>query len=170
MGSGDNEQVLQQPVIDSNTAPESPDPKIEETIRVLDLYQTREKIYTRRTDGFFSRLQRWTWMPMLSAFLLLPWLQWDGRQMVWFDLPSRKFYVFAITFWPQDFMLLAGALIIAAFALFTVTVMVGRVWCGFSCPQTVWTMLFMHAENFWEGDRNARIKLDKQPMSWQKVP
>lgn len=141
----------------------------DDTIRVLDLYQTRDKIVVRKLDGFFQRLKRYTGLPMLAAFLTLPWLQFDGRQIVWFDLPARKFYVFNITFWPQDFMLLAWALIISAFALFTVTVMVGRVWCGFSCPQTVWTWLFMGAENIWEGDRNARIKLDKAPLSWNKL-
>ncbi len=141
----------------------------EETIQVLDLYQTREKIYVRKLQGFFQNLKRFTGIPMLTAFLVLPWFQYDGRQLLWFDLPSRKFYVFTVTFWPQDFMLLAWALIIAAFALFTVTVMVGRVWCGFSCPQTVWTWLFMGTEHFWEGDRNARMKLDKAPMSWNKL-
>ena len=141
----------------------------EETIRVLDLYQTREKIQTRKLPGFFRNLRRWTWFPMLGAFFLIPWFNLDGRQLVWFDLPSRKFYVFNITFWPQDFMLLAWALIICAFALFTVTVLVGRVWCGFSCPQTVWTMLFMSLEDKFEGDRNQRIKLDKAPWTFNKV-
>lgn len=149
--------------------PEEKSTAAEETIRVLDLYQTREKIYVRRLLGFFQRLKRFTGLPMLAAFFILPWIQYDGRQLLWFDLPSRKFYVFNITFWPQDFMLLAWALIISAFALFTVTVMVGRVWCGFSCPQTVWTWLFMGTEYLWEGDRNARIKLDKAPLSWNKL-
>lgn len=141
----------------------------EETIQVLDLYQTREKIYVRKLGGFFQKLKRFTGIPMLAAFLLIPWIQYDGRPLVWFDLPARKFYVFNITFWPQDFMLLAWTLMIAAFALFTVTVLVGRAWCGFSCPQTVWTWMFMGSENIWEGDRNARIKLDKSPFSWNKL-
>ena len=145
------------------------DPKTEETIRVLDLYKAREKIQTRRLPGFFRTMRRWTWFPMLGAFFLIPWFNIDGRQAVWFDLPSRKFHVFAITFWPQDFMLLAWALIISAFALFTVTVLVGRVWCGFSCPQTVWTMLFISIEDRFEGDRNQRIKLDKSPWNFNKV-
>jgi len=145
------------------------DPQREETIRVLDLYQTREKIQTRKLPGFFRSLSRWTWLPMLSAFFLIPWVNIDGRQAIWFDLPSRKFHVFIVTFWPQDFMLLAWALIIAAFALFTVTVLVGRVWCGFSCPQTVWTMLFMSIEERFEGDRNKRIKMDKAPWTFDKI-
>src|SRR5690606_22380496 len=105
----------------------------------------------------------------MLGFLLLPWLQVDGRPAVLFDLPARQFHIFWITFWPQDFMLLAWALIIAAFALFTVTVLLGRVWCGFTCPQTVWTLMFISVEHFCEGDRNKRIKLDKQPWNLEKV-
>lgn len=141
----------------------------EDVIRVLDLYETREKIQTRQLPGFYRNLQRWTWLPMLSAYFLLPWINLDGRQAIWFDLPTRQFHIFWITFWPQDFMLLAWALIISAFALFTVTVLVGRVWCGFSCPQTVWTMIFMYIEDWCEGDRNQRIKLDKAPWNRQKT-
>jgi len=141
----------------------------EEVIRVLDLYENREKIYTRKLQGFYRDLRNWAWIPMLGGYFLLPWLNLDGRQAVWFDLPSRQFHIFNMTFWPQDFMLLAWLLIIAAFALFTVTVLVGRVWCGFSCPQTVWTMLFIWAEHVWEGDRNQRIKLDRAPWSLHKV-
>ena len=151
---------------DDKSAPNS---NSEEVVRILDLYETREKIYTRRLEGFYRNLKRWTWIPMLSGYLLLPWINLDGRQAILFDLPARKFYVFWLTFWPQDFMLLAWALIICAFLLFTVTVLVGRVWCGFSCPQTVWTMLFMAAEHFWEGDRNQRIKLDKAPWNSEKI-
>lgn len=141
----------------------------EEVVRVLDLYETREKIYTRKLKGFYRNLRKWTWIPLLGGYFLLPWISIDGRQAVWFDLPARKFHIFGITFWPQDFMFLAWLLIICAFALFTVTVLVGRVWCGFTCPQTVWTMLFMAAEDFWEGDRNKRIRLDKAPWTLDKV-
>lgn len=141
----------------------------EEVIRVLDLYETREKIYTRRLAGFFRDVKKYTLLPLMLGYFLLPWLNIDGRQAVWFDLPARKFHIFALTFWPQDFMLLAWLLIICAFGLFTVTVLVGRVWCGFSCPQTVWTLWFMAAEHFWEGDRNQRIKLDNSPWSANKV-
>jgi len=141
----------------------------EEVIKILDLYETREKIYTRRLKGFFRDVRKYTLMPMMAAYFLLPWLNIDGRQAIWFDLPERKFHIFWLTFWPQDFMLLAWLLIICAFALFTVTVLVGRVWCGFSCPQTVWTLWFMYAEHVWEGDRNQRIKLDNAPWSANKV-
>jgi len=141
----------------------------EEAIRVLNLYETKEKIYTRRLKGFFRDVKKYTLTPMLMAYFLIPWLNIDGRQAIWFDLPERKFHIFWLTFWPQDFMLLAWLLIICAFLLFTVTVLVGRVWCGFTCPQTVWTLWFMVAEDFWEGDRNQRIKLDKAPWSVEKV-
>ena len=140
-----------------------------EAIQVLDLYQTAEKIYTRRLNGFFRRLQNWSWMPFLGAYFLIPWLQIDGRPAMLFDLVERKFHVFWITFWPQDFPLLAWLLIIAAFALFTVTNLFGRVWCGFSCPQTVFTQIFMAIEERFEGDRNRRIRLDNSPWGAQKI-
>lgn len=137
--------------------------------KYVDLYAAgNTKIYTRKVRGFFQRLRRYTGIPLLLGYLLLPWLTIDGRQAVLFDLPARKFHIMWMTFWPQDFMLLAWLLIIAAFALFTVTVLVGRVWCGFTCPQTVWTMMYIWAEDKCEGDRNARIKLDKAPMSFSK--
>ena len=79
----------------------------------------------------------------MGIYYFLPWLNFDGHQAVLFDLPARKFYIFAITFWPQDFIFLSWALIIAAFTLFFVTALAGRVWCGFACPQTVWTELFV---------------------------
>jgi cytochrome c oxidase accessory protein FixG len=141
----------------------------EEIVKIVDLYQGAEKIYTRRIKGFYRRLQQWSWIPMLAAYFLLPWINLNSRQILWFDLPARKFYVFGLTFWPQDFMLLAWLLIIAAFALFAVTAFAGRVWCGFTCPQTVWTMLFMWSEHAWMGDRNKRIKMDRQPWSLGKI-
>ena len=86
----------------------------------IDLYQRREKIYTRKTEGFFQRVRLFTGWPLLLGYLLLPWLSWDGRQSVLFNLPERKFDILGLTFWPQDFPLLAWFLIIAAFGLFTV--------------------------------------------------
>ncbi len=135
----------------------------------IDLYEGSNKIYTRKVKGFYQRLRRYTGIPLLLGFMLLPWINIEGRQAVLFDLPERKFHILWTTFWPQDFMLLAWLLIIAAFALFTVTVLVGRVWCGFTCPQTVWTLMYIWAEDKCEGDRNARIKLDKAPWSFEKV-
>lgn len=148
---------------DSQTVPVRQEP------HVLYLYETRKKIYARRLVGVYRKLKKRSGIPLLLAYVLCPWLQIDGRQALWFDLPERKFHIFWLTFWPQDFMLLAWLLIICALALFTVTVLVGRVWCGFSCPQTVWTMMFMGVEHFFEGGRNKRIKLDMALLSFDKV-
>ena len=135
----------------------------------LDLYQKREKVYTRKIEGFYQRLRLYTGWPLLIAYFLLPWISINGRQAVWFDLPERKFHIFTMTFWPQDFPLLAFLLIIAAFGLFAVTVVAGRVWCGYTCPQTVWTSIFMWIEQKAEGSRNQRIRLDKGPWTLSKV-
>jgi cytochrome c oxidase accessory protein FixG len=135
----------------------------------IDLYQHREKIYTRKMEGFFQRLRLYTGWPLLLGYFLLPWFSWDGRQAVLFDLPARKFHILGLTFWPQDFPMLAFLLIIAAFALFTVTVFAGRVWCGYTCPQTVWTSIFMWLEQHTEGSRNQRVRLDKAPWTSAKL-
>lgn len=140
-----------------------------DSIRYINLYESQDKIYTRKIVGFYQRIRRYTGLPLISAYLLLPWLLVDGRAAVLFDLPERKFHVLWMTFWPQDFMLLAWLLIIAAFSLFTITVLLGRVWCGFTCPQTVWTLMFISIEHFVEGDRNKRIKLDKQDWNLEKT-
>ncbi len=134
-----------------------------------NLYQAANKIYVRKTDGFFQNIRRYTGIPLLLGFVLLPWFTIEGRPAMLFDLPERKFHILWTTFWPQDGMLLAWLLIIAAFTLFTVTVLVGRVWCGFTCPQTVWTLMYIWAERIFEGDRNKRIKLDKQPWNTEKL-
>ena len=134
----------------------------------IDLYQRRERIYTRKVEGFFQKIRLYTGWPLLLGYFLLPWLSWNGQQSVLFDLPERKFHILGLTFWPQDFPMLAFLLIISAYALFAVTTFAGRVWCGYSCPQTVWTTMFMWVEQKTEGSRNQRIKLDKAPMSLQK--
>ncbi len=135
----------------------------------IDLYQRREKIYTRKIEGFFQRIRLFTGWPLLLGYFLLPWLNWDGRQAVLFDLPARKFHILGLTFWPQDFPLLAFLLIIAAFSLFAVTVVAGRIWCGYTCPQTVWTSIFMFLEQKTEGSRNQRIKRDQGPWTVDKA-
>jgi cytochrome c oxidase accessory protein FixG len=135
----------------------------------IDLYQRREKIYTRKIEGFYQRLRLFTGWPLLLGYLLLPWLSWDGRQAILFDLPARKFHILGLTFWPQDFPMLAFMLIIAAYGLFAVTTFAGRIWCGYTCPQTVWTSIFMWLEQKTEGSRNQRMKLDKGPWSLEKI-
>lgn len=133
------------------------------------LTRRREKIYTRKIEGFFQRIRLYSGWPLLLGFFLAPWLTWNGHQAIWFNLPERKFYIMGLTFWPQDFPLLAWLLIIAAFALFAVTVWAGRIWCGYTCPQTVWTAIFMWAEQLAEGSRSQRMKLDQQPMNAEKA-
>ena len=135
----------------------------------IDLYQRREKIYTRKIEGFFQRIRLFTGWPLLLGYFLLPWLNWDGRQAVLFDLPARKFHILGLTFWPQDFPLLAFLLIISAYSLFAVTVIAGRIWCGYTCPQTVWTSIFMFLEQKTEGSRNQRIKRDQGRWTLDKV-
>ncbi len=135
----------------------------------LDLYQKREKIYTRQIEGFFQRIRMFTGWPLLAGYFLLPWFSWGDRQAVLFDLPARQFHILGLTFWPQDLILLAWILVIAAFCLFFFTTLFGRVWCGYSCPQTVWTSIFMWIEQKTEGSRNQRIKLDASPWTASKA-
>ncbi|MDF3863674.1 cytochrome c oxidase accessory protein CcoG [Pseudomonas denitrificans (nom. rej.)] len=126
-------------------------------------------VYTKRFAGRFRDLRRLGGGLLFLLFFGTLWLTWNGRQAVLWDLPERKFYIFGATFWPQDFILLSAILIIAAFGLFFITVFAGRVWCGYTCPQSVWTWIFMWAEQVTEGDRNQRIKRDQGPVSTEKV-
>ena len=135
----------------------------------ISLYEKRKKIHPRNVKGFFQSLRKISLYALLGIFYFLPWLDYELHQAVLFDLPARKFYIFGLTFWPQDFIFLSWALIIAAFTLFLVTAIAGRVWCGFACPQTVWTELFVRIEYWLEGNRNKRIKLDNAPWSLNKI-
>src|SRR4029453_12224082 len=106
---------------------------------------------------------------LLGMFYVTPWLSWNQRQAVLFDLPARKFYVWGLVMWPQDFIFLTGLLVIAALSLFFFTALAGRLWCGYACPQTVWTEVFLWVERKVEGDRNRRMKLDAGPWTRQKI-
>lgn len=130
------------------------------------LYTKREPIHVKNITGVFQKLRDFTMIATIGFFVLLPWVQWGGRQAVLFDLPRRQFHIFGITFWPQDFYFLAAALMVSAFALFFITVLAGRVWCGYTCPQTTWTRLFMFVEQKLEGDRNQRLHRDKNPKTF----
>ncbi|TWI12484.1 4Fe-4S dicluster domain-containing protein [Aerolutibacter ruishenii] len=132
-------------------------------------YVSERKIYPRDVSGPLNRLRVAAVFWLLGMFYLFPWLSWDGRQAVLFDLPARKFYVFGLTFWPQDFLFLAILLIIAAMALFFFTALAGRLFCGYACPQTVWTEVFLWIESGIEGDRHKRMKLDAGPWTGEKV-
>jgi cytochrome c oxidase accessory protein FixG len=136
---------------------------------VIKMYTAREEIYPREVKGRYATL-RWlcVWLTQLF-FYGLPWLEWNGRQAVLFNLDERKFYLFGLVLWPQDFIYLAALLIICAFGLFLVTAVAGRVWCGFACPQTVYTEIFLWVERQCEGSRSTRIRLDRQPWSLEKV-
>ncbi|MGB1346955.1 MAG: cytochrome c oxidase accessory protein CcoG, partial [Pseudomonadales bacterium] len=105
----------------------------------IDLYAKSERIYVRAYRGFYRNLRNISAWALLLIYFLTPWLSWDDRQAILFDLPARQFHIFSLTFWPQDFGLLSGLLILFAFGLFFVTVFAGRVWCGYTCFQTVWT-------------------------------
>jgi cytochrome c oxidase accessory protein FixG len=136
---------------------------------VIKMYAAREEIYPREVKGRYATL-RWlcVWLTQL-VFYGMPWLEWNGRQAVLFDLGARKFYLFGLVLWPQDFIYLAALLIICAYGLFLVTAVAGRVWCGFACPQTVYTEIFLWIERKVEGARSARIRLDRQPWTVDKV-
>ena len=152
-----------------NTPPPKPPADDSDEIRYVNLYESEQKVYIRKVSGFYQSVRRYTGIPLLLGFLLMPWLVIDGRPAMFFDLPQRQFHVLWVTFGPQDGMLLAWLLIIAAFALFVVTALLGRVWCGFTCPQTVWTLMFIWAERVCEGDRNKRIKLDQSDWNLEKT-
>ncbi|MFO7276760.1 MAG: cytochrome c oxidase accessory protein CcoG [Pseudomonadota bacterium] len=133
------------------------------------LYLPRQKVYPREVSGRFATLRAVAAWVLLGLFYLVPWLQWNGRQAVLFDLPARKFYVFGLVLWPQDFIFLTALLTIAALSLFFFTALAGRLWCGYACPQTVWTEVFLWLERFAEGDRNERMKLDRSPWTAHKI-
>ncbi len=126
------------------------------------------KIYMRSISGFFSSIrERLNWVLMVG-FFLLPWIPYGDRQAILFDLAEQKFHIFGLIIWPQDLVLLAALLMIAAYALFLVTTFIGRVWCGYTCPQTIWTFIFIWVEEKVEGKFNKRKKLDQQPLNFEK--
>ncbi len=137
--------------------------------KVVSLYQSQKKIYVKSVTGRFANL-RWLMVFLTQAvFYGLAWVPWNGRQAVLFDLDARKFYIFDWIFWPQDVLYLTFILIVSAYSLFFVTAIAGRVFCGYACPQTVYTEIFMWVESKFEGDRAARMKLDKAPLSLDKI-
>ena len=133
------------------------------------LYAKREKIYPREVQGKFATLRRIAGVVLLGLFYGVCWLRWDGQQLVLWDLPARQFHLFGLTLFPQDFLYLTFMLIIAALALFFFTAIAGRLWCGYACPQTVWTEAFLWIERKIEGDRNRQMKLDRGPTNSRKI-
>ena len=134
-----------------------------------EFYEKHKKVYPRKVTGVFARLRTLGVFVLLGGYYFVPWLRWDNHQAVLFDLPARKFYIFGLTFWPQDFFYLAALLIIAALSLFFFTALAGRLWCGYACPHTVWTEAFLWIERLVEGDRNKRMKLDALPWTSHKI-
>lgn len=149
-----------------------------QTIRIEskepELYAKHEPVFNRRIDGKFRRI-KWAIMAFcLAVYWITPWLRWDRGpfspdQAVLIDLAHRRFYMFAIEIWPHEFYFVAGLLIMAGIGLFLVTSAVGRAWCGYACPQTVWTDLFQHIDRLIDGDRNARFRLHKAPWGPTKI-
>lgn len=136
---------------------------------VVSLYEAQKKIYPRSISGTFARW-RWAMVALTQlVFYAVPWLQWGERQMVLFDLGARRFYLFGFVLYPQDFIYLTGLLIVSAMSLFLFTAVAGRLWCGFACPQTVYTEMFMWIEHKVEGERSARLRLDAGAWTWEKI-
>jgi cytochrome c oxidase accessory protein FixG len=135
----------------------------------VSLYAASQTIHARSIDGIFARW-RWAFVFLTQlVFYGLPWLEWGQRQAVLFDLGARRFYIFGLVLYPQDFIYLTGLLIISALSLFLFTAVAGRLWCGYACPQTVYTEMFMWIERKVEGERGARIRLDGEPLSMEKL-
>jgi cytochrome c oxidase accessory protein FixG len=136
---------------------------------MVGLYAASQKIYPRTVQGVFAR---WRWVFVAITQLIfygLPWLEWGQRQAVLFDLGTRRFYIFGLVLYPQDFIYLTGLLVISALSLFLFTAVAGRLWCGFACPQTVYSEIFMWIERKIEGDRSARMRLDQADFSLEKL-
>jgi len=148
----------------SGKSPRADKSKFEEA-----LYAKRQKVYPREVHGIFARLRVAGVIALMGIFYGLPWLTINGQQAVLWDLPNRKFHVFGLVFWPQDFFYLSALLIIAALSLFFFTALAGRLWCGYACPQTVWTEVFLWIERSIEGDRPKQIKLDKSSWTADKI-
>jgi cytochrome c oxidase accessory protein FixG len=142
---------------------------VEDGVEMVSLYQRQPKIYPRSVQGNFVQ-GRWLMVALTQGvFYGLPWLEWGQRQAVLFDLGARRFYIFGLVLYPQDFIYLTALLVISALTLFLFTAVAGRLWCGFACPQTVYTEIFTWIEHHFEGDRSARMRLDAAPLSFNKV-
>ncbi len=140
----------------------------------IQLFEGQKRIYPRDTWGLYRKLKWLAMAVLLAIYYFTPWIRWDRGphvpdQAILIDMPARRAYFFNIELWPQEVYLLCGLLILAAIGLFFVTSLFGRVWCGYACPQTIWTDLFLKVEYFLQGDRNARIKLDAGPWNFNKI-
>jgi cytochrome c oxidase accessory protein FixG len=138
------------------------------------LYAGRQKVYPKLAHGRFRALKWLVMAVTLGIYYGLPWLRWQRGpdlpdQAVLLDIPHNRFFFFFLEIWPQEFYFVTGLLVLAALCLFLVTSIAGRAWCGYACPQTVWTDLMILVERFWQGDRNARIRLDRERWGAAKI-
>jgi polyferredoxin len=150
------------------TTPQAP-ADVDDAVQMVSLYAKQKKIYARSVTGRFVNW-RWgfVWLTQI-IFYGLPWLMWGDRQAVLLDVVTRRFYIFGLVFHPQDFIYLTALLLVSAYSLFLFTAVAGRLWCGYACPQTVYSEIFMWVERKIEGDRNARMKLDAGPMTANRL-
>ncbi|EGV35992.1 cytochrome c oxidase accessory protein CcoG [Neisseria weaveri] len=137
--------------------------------QVIQLYQGSKRIHPKLAKGRFTNLRVWAVIATQFVFYVLPWFNWSGRQAVLFDIPERHFYIFGLSLGMGDLIYLAGLLMICAFGLFWWTTIAGRLWCGYACPQTVYTEIMLWIDHLVEGDRNKRLKLDKEPWNFRKI-
>ena len=155
--------------MNNTTKPEAAADVAKDSVQVVSLYQKTRKIYPRSVTGQFANW-RWglVWLTQI-VFYGLPWLMWGDRQALLLDIVSRRFYIFGLVLYPQDFIYLTALLLLSAYSLFLFTAVSGRLWCGYACPQTVYTEIFMWVERLIEGDRNQRMRRDDGPMSGDKA-
>jgi cytochrome c oxidase accessory protein FixG len=161
LNSEDSQPRKTIPIVAASSEPDDGD--------LVSLYAASKKIYPRSVEGVFAY---WRWIFVILTQLVfygLPWLEWGSRQAVLFDLGARRFYIFGLVLYPQDFIYLTGLLVISALALFLFTAVAGRLWCGYACPQTVYSEIFLWIEHKIEGDRSARMRLDDADFSIEKL-
>jgi len=142
---------------------------IKEEDLIIKPYKSESSIYVRLQQGVFQNIRKYTGIFLMLVFILLPWIPYNGQQAILLDVANQQFRLFSVTFFPQDLTVLAALFLVGAFALLFLTAWLGRVWCGFLCPQTVWMFLYVWIEEKIEGTRNQRIKLDNAPLSVNKV-
>ena len=157
------------PSIDEEHQMEEPQPQKKVKEQPIQVYQGAKRIHPKMAKGRFANIRIIMILATQIFFYGVPWINWDGRQAVWFDVLGRHFYIFSLVFEPADLLYLAGLLIVSAFGLFWWTTVAGRLWCGYSCPQTVYTEIMLWIDHFVEGDRNKRLKLDKEPWNFRKI-
>lgn len=142
---------------------------IKEEHLIIKPYKSQTSVYVREQKGYYQKIRRYISWLLMFLFIALPFVQYNGQQAMLLDVVKQEFRIFNLTFWPQDFILLAGIFMVAAFALFFITTWLGRVWCGYVCPQTIWTLAYVWVEHRIEGTRNKRMALDRAPWSLNKI-